>query len=198
MSIVVPAIDLMNRKDKRLSLFMLGGSLSQNFCEKNNIPIPEYKIEKLDSTGLYLPKTRNRNAQILVDLSETANPVENPGHMRWSHPAWKTDRTAFGVVLHETGHHIECVLPYHLYTTNWNEVRRGKKISGYEPNYSEAFAETIRLFIGNPDLLRRSIPARYNYLCHVLKLRPVVVMDYKTSIGNSKYFAAADKWITKK
>jgi hypothetical protein len=205
MSIVEPAIELMNKKDKRLSLFTLGASLSQNFCENNNIPIPEYRIKELDSTGLYLPQTHTKNAQILVNLGVTANPVENPGHMRWSHPAWKTDRTAFGVVLHETGHHIDQILinkslwgSYPSDRSSWLEVKKGKRISGYEPNSSEAFAETMRLFIGNPDLLKLAIPSRYNYLCQVLKLQPVVAMDYKTAIGNSNYFAAADKWITNK
>jgi len=194
---VVPAIELMNKKHKRLSLFTLGGSLSQDFCINNDIPVPEYKIQSLDSTGLYIPATHTKKAQILVNIDVTANPVENPSHMRWSHPGWKTDRTPFGVVLHETGHHIEKITRqkglWKAY--NWTVISlRGKKVSGYEPDDSEAFAETMRLFIGNPDLLRRAIPERYNYLCQVLGLQPIVSLDYKTAIGNNNYFPAAEKW----
>jgi len=198
--IITPAIELMNTKHKKLSLFELGAKLSQDFCRNNNIPVPEYKIQSLDSTGLYLSQTRNRNAQILVNLDATANPVENPGHMRWSHPAWKTDRTPFGVVLHETGHHLELIMRQKGFwkAYDWTTISlRGKKVSGYEPNDSEAFAETMRLFIGNPDLLRLAIPNRYNYMCQVLKLQPIVSMDYKTAIGNSNYFPAAEMWVAK-
>lgn len=211
MSFTGPAISVMNKFYKKLSLFGLGASLSESFCRNNNIPVPEYRLQRLDSTGLYLPQTRTRKAQVLVDLEKTANPVENPGHMRWSHPGWKTDRTAFGVVLHETGHHVDRVIMEHVTKTKpirqdvhgayasdrdeWFEAHSGKRVSGYEPNASEAFAETMRLFIGNPDLLRRAIPSRYNYLCQVLRLQAVVPLDYKTAIGNSKYYPAAEKWI---
>ena len=196
---MTPIIDLMNKNDRKLSLFTLGASVSQSFCAINNLPLPEYKIKRLTSTGRYLGQTRTKRAQILVNLEKTAYPVERPSHMRWSHPGWKTDRTACGVVLHETGHHVEEVLSYRkpFLFDSWRKLWRGtKRVSGYEPNSAEAFAETMRLFIGNPDLLRLAIPARYNYIRGELKLESIQPHEnYRAAIGNPNYYAAADRWI---
>jgi len=49
-------------------------------------------------------------------------------------------------------------------------VNQEKPVSGYEPTYGEAFAEAMRVFISNPDLLRAARPQRYYLIRHELGL----------------------------
>ncbi len=196
-----PAIQLMNIQNKKLSLFTLGCSLVQEFLTLNNIKIPEISLKPLyysdmRNTGIYRP---NKELQhIFVNLDVTAWPVSKPGQMRWSHPGWKTDRTAYGVVAHETGHHVEYMLARAktFKLKQWKEAAYldKKKVTSYEPNYAEAFAESMRVFICNSELLRYGIPARYKYITEVLGLKPIIADDYKDVISNENYFKAADKW----
>ena len=106
-------------------------------------------------TGYY------RNNTIYVNVPVTAIPTENPKMKRWSYPGYKVDRTACGVVAHELGHHVEIVLRNKeiltmLQGSFWRDILNGsvKRVSGYEPVPSEAFAESMRLFILNPELLK--------------------------------------------
>ena len=146
-------------------------------------------------TGLYYM------SHIFVNLPMTALPVENPGRQRWSYPGWKTDRTAIGVVAHELGHFVA-----HAYTVSipsWRlalQRRPYKPISGYAPTAEEQFAETVRLFITNPDLLRKAVPWRYNYLTDVVCLAPIkkrLRRGWKGILNNQAYWPAAERWISK-
>lgn len=61
----------------------------------------------------------------------------------------------------------------------------------------EAGAESLRLFILNPDLLYRAIPKRYEFICG-LGLKPIERLmrkGYKKVLQNEAYFAAADKFV---
>lgn len=126
-------------------------------------------------TGLYYRGT------IFVNVPVTALPVTNPHAQHWSFPCWKIDRTAMGVVAHELGHHCQYILQQRgkindEHGEQWRcliQSRYGRKrVSGYEPVPSEANAETLRLFILNPDLLKRAIPGRYEYVTRIMGLKP--------------------------
>ena len=144
-------------------------------------------------TGLYYM------GRAFVNVPVTALPVQKPQMRNWSWPGWKTDRTCVGVCAHETGH-----LLVHALTLNmraWGEElkRQPKKpISGYAPTAEEQFAETTRLFITNPDLLRKAVPWRYEWLTEVSGLKPVQRLlrkGWRKVLGNSAYDAAAERWI---
>lgn len=127
-----------------------------------------------------------------VNLAKTALPVLKPAVRSWSYPAWKTDRTAMGVVAHEVGHHVveevskrftqeprkkvtkewsaELVLAE--LREKWATVIKGRQVSGYEPTPGEAAAETLRLFILNPSLLQEALPKRWSFLTEELRLKP--------------------------
>lgn len=150
-------------------------------------------------TGLY------KDGHIFVNLSVTAAPAAVPGNRRYSWPGYKVDRTAAGVVAHECGHHVDKfylqIKPKHV-TDRWDKEWRmliqnsGKKpVSGYEPKPSEAFAETMRLFILNPDLLHRAIPARYYWLIEELNLAPVEKRGYGAVLDHPAYTSLAERWI---
>jgi hypothetical protein len=181
-------------------LWLSGIDKSKKFLELNNIPIPFYVNKDLSyesdrkTTGLYSP---NDNT-VYVDLSATAKPVQSPRMRSWSWPGYKIDRTPQGVVLHETGHHVEYwLLKQRAFDSKqWKSIITGERrpVSGYEPNHHEAFAETMRLFIGNPNLLRHGCPQRYFFCNVMLGLRQSETRDYLTVIANPNYTAAAQRW----
>lgn len=150
-------------------------------------------------TGLY------KDGHIFVNLPVTAAPVQVPGNRRYSWPGYKVDRTAAGVVAHECGHHVWARLytslkqiKFGVVINQWVQLIQHsgkKKVSGYEPTPPEAFAETMRLFILNPDLLHRAIPARYYWLIEELNLAPVEKRHYTAVMDNPAYSDLAERWI---
>lgn len=150
-------------------------------------------------TGLYT------HGYVFVNLAVTAAPVQIPSFRSWSWPGWKTDRTACGVVAHEVGHHVTEKLNSRttpkervVLREKWASAARGKRVSGYEPTLEEAGAETLRLFILNPALLRDALPRRYAFLFRSLGLKPLPDLlnrGWRKVLANDNYFDAAERWI---
>lgn len=153
-------------------------------------------------TGLYT------DSHIFVNVPVTAWPVQKPQARSWSWPGWKTDRTAIGVVAHELGHYLEhyfqimgqlsieeCRGSWMDIIENHNKQYRSRKkqVSGYEPVPSEAWAESCRLFILNPDLLQRGLPERYNFIRKFV--RPSEGRQWFEVLGNSNYYKPAERWM---
>lgn len=168
-------------------LFDYGVSRACLFCEWNKLPVPVKFVNRrlTRDTGFYDPKT----TRIVVDVRATAHPVERPHHMCWSWPAFKTDRTAVGVPCHETGHHIQFLM---MKNRKWDRkwaflCNNTPRITSYEPVPSEAFAETMRLFILNPQLLALYSPLRYAYIKDVLGLEQIEDRDPFEVVDNVNY-----------
>jgi hypothetical protein len=162
----------------------------QTFAKKQNSDLP--LVGKL--TGYYDPQARTVNVNIAV----TARPNPVPHQRSWSYPGNKVDRTATGVVCHEVGHHVEAILARkgRLPWSAWKHIAATTKpITSYEPNPAEAFAETIRLFILNPDLLRTGRPERYFFLIETLMLKPKESRPWREVLNNQPdYVRAAERW----
>ena len=186
-------------------------------------PVPKFIVGVAPHTsnewqtyGLYLPAGAvNEQPRIFVNVDKSTKPVKVRGRI-WSFPGHKTDRTAAGILAHETGHHASRILAERLYrktmvATNASELmqlsigyykpwqallEKTKPITSYEPVPDEAFAETARLFILNPNLLRRGNPARYEFLTKELGLKPVVTYSWRKVLGSAPDFiyAAAEKY----
>jgi hypothetical protein len=213
--------------DVRAALYALGVQAATEFLMFNNLPLPlfltyaetlsapskgapraaEYlrRVVAQDSravgagTGLYY------DGHVFVNLPRCALPVQKPAVRSWSWPGWKTDRTPVGVVAHETGHHVEWALRRagrldRAKGLEWRdllETTRGRTVSGYEPVPDEAWAETLRLFILNPDLLRRALEARYAFVTG-LGLRPVSRLlrkGWRAVLANPAYYPAGERWV---
>lgn len=202
----------------KLELFERGIILGKKFLKKNNIPCPLFLTYE---DGC---KANNRSAEILkrvmggpligtatgfyhdghvfVNIAKTAWPVKKPQYMSWSYPCWKTDRTAVGVVAHELGHHVSLYLSQKkLVDARHGEVwatlikENKKRVTSYEPIPEEALAETMRLFILNPVLLKKGIPIRYKFL-RSIGLKPSERRDWKEVLNHHKdYITAGRKWI---
>jgi hypothetical protein len=210
-------------KDVRGSLYLRGIALSTEFLELNNLDVPAFVTYQFVAdrnlinpqaqffrravhlglqgaatgryTGLYY------DHWVFVNVPHTAMPVQKPAVRAWSWPGWKTDRTALGVVAHEVGHHVECVWGPPLSRRWAEELKRNRKrpISGYEPTAGEAWAETLRLFILNPDLLRLGAPWRYRLLTgDAFLLKPIARLlkkGWRKVLNNPNYEPAAERWL---
>lgn len=125
------------------------------------------------------------------------------GGRAWSWPGYVIDRTPFGVVAHELGHHID----WHksdergVYFGNFSrELRRASgeaKITNYCPNDAEWFAEIFRLFVTNGALLKALRPNTYRLLTEEHGLRFVSKSDWRVELSGAptRTIAQAEKKI---
>jgi hypothetical protein len=80
----------------------------------------------------------------------------------------------------------------------WRDiVKQSKPITSYEPNLHESFAESMRLFILNPDLLEQGSKPRFDFLLNC-GLRPSETRDFRQVLDHPAYIAQAERWIAKK
>lgn len=178
---------------KKEELFNYGVKIINEFCELNNIKKPNIVLidgNKRGACGYYT----YRNKTIHICLKKCAREVTTPTGWGWSHHGYFSDREPAGVVCHEFGHYL-----HHILTNNKMKLTAKGRITSYEPNYYERFAETIKLFMLNPDLLKQYNPARYKEITS-LGIVPVITTDWKTTLGkdiNPKFIAAAENKIKK-
>jgi hypothetical protein len=100
------------------------------------------------------------------------------------------------VVAHETGHYLTDRQRANLPDwRRWLAQNPVKHVSGYRPTIEEALAETLRLFILNPDLLRRAVPWRYEFCITTMGLKPSVRKGWRAVLNNANYEPAAERWI---
>jgi hypothetical protein len=72
----------------------------------------------------------------------------------WSWPGYVVDRTPYGVLAHELGHHVEKAHgPRGGFRSHVWRCLDAAPLTGYCPNDNEWFAELFRLYVTNPDLL---------------------------------------------
>jgi len=124
------------------------------------------------NTGYYIPS----KCSVFVNSRDCARPVKVPAFRLWSYPGYKVDRTVSGVLCHEIGHHIWYSLKsifdtklFNQMRSVWREVYKhsesGDFVSSYaRVNIEEDFAESMRLFLMNPDLMSKAFPLRHQFL----------------------------------
>lgn len=183
---------------QREQLYRVGVARLQQFCRTNNLDIP--RVERIpradwrfDSCAYYRP------VYIAICVEQCAQ--KGFGGRQWSWPGYVVDRTPFGVLQHELGHHVDIVLSgmKHGYQGSFSQLMRfscnEEPITSYCPNDAEWFAEIFRLFVTNPDLLRLLRPKAYGELSK--KFDPVVSKDWKAVLkgAEERYFNAAQRKI---
>ena len=121
-----------------------------------------------------------RNGKIDIWPNMCASP--GMAGRQWSYPGYVVDRTPFGVLAHELGHHVD---GQHgpsggTLSHEWRSVDP-EPLTGYCPNDNEWFAELFRLFVTNPDLLSRVRPKVFPFFSgrwKSVELRPWdIVLD---------------------
>lgn len=177
--------------------------LLEHFARENSLSAYTVEDERLGRYfGLYRPLGR-----ISYDSKRCLKPVKTPGYA-WSYTGYKSDRTAPGVLAHEMGHHVwECLcgpVPRRRRQRKlfpvWSDVIRVEAaVTSYGNIPEEDFAETLRIFILNPDLLRTGRPQRYELLTQ-LGLKPAFDMPWRDILlfAHDKFISAAESWIKKR
>lgn len=142
-------------------LVLQGYEALQRFCALNVLPEPDVLVHEsgapeFGACGYFQPP---KDLHVYPHLCSKIG----TGGRRWSCPGYSTDRTPFGVILHEFGHYIDTVLTRKLRQRVSTLVRarsgRESPLTSYAPNGAEWFAEMFRLYVSNPDLLERVRPA---------------------------------------
>lgn len=92
-----------------------------------------------------------RDGQIDIWIKACAN-IGLVGR-QWSYPGYVVDRTPFGVLAHELGHHVDKQHgPRGGFRSHVWRPLDAAALTGYCPNDNEWFAEIFRLFVTNPSL----------------------------------------------
>lgn len=157
-------------------MFTDGTKLMEFFCAENSITPPAVKrlhptdrMYGLPTCAYYRPYT------ISIMVEKCASP--GMGGRAWSWPGYAVDRTPYGVVQHELGHHVDTVRTGEVTTHDVMEKLFSRKIymqSKESPLtrylgtdkraatfFMEWFAENFRLYVTNPDLSLKLRPKFY-------------------------------------
>lgn len=138
-------------------LFVAGVERVKSWCVRNSISIPmiEYMKDEPDfGTCAYY-----RNKWIYIWVQHCAS-------IGYSYPGYVVDRTPYGVLCHELGHHVDKAhgASGGIVASKLRRATGEKPITSYCPNDNEWFAEIFRLFVTNPSLLKLLRPKSYRYL----------------------------------
>jgi hypothetical protein len=141
------------------SLLFDGEIQIANWCELNGVTPPKVEIH-WDGRCDFGVCAYYRDG--VIDIWPNMCAAIGTAGRSWSYPGYVVDRTPFGVLAHELGHHVDRA----------HGPRGGERshvwrpldpspLTGYCPNDNEWFAELFRLFVTNPDLLRLVRPRIY-------------------------------------
>lgn len=134
------------------------------FCLTNGISVPVVNVVRkadwrFDACAYY-------RADVITICVEKCASIGTAGRA-WSYPGYHIDRTPYGVLQHELGHHVDrersAVKGAYGgdFSTQLRAASREPKLTGYCPNDWEWFAEMFRLYVTNPSLLLAMRPATH-------------------------------------
>lgn len=148
-------------------LYDYGMARLGEFVAANKLVLPKIKLvghTNIGTCGYY-----QRNS-ITLSVNQCAHKAGPNRGRNWNWPGSTTDRTPYGVLAHELGHHADWhkgdkhAKYWSEYSTNVYKKAKEKAITSYCPDPSEWFAEMFRLFVTNPNLLRQLRPYTYDLL----------------------------------
>lgn len=188
----------------QIELYNRGVRTVREFCRLNSLPQPNIKaVPKVkwvvNACAFYRPDVGPERkhtlpghvAGINICIAECAYPAGEDLSRNWSWPGSMVDRTPFGVLVHECGHHVDWMLGTDK-GRYWSDVcYRVKDASGEEgitsyakTNTMEWFAEAMRLYIGNPSLLAALRPKTSGEIFRLgLKPLPFGMYHWRYQLG---------------
>lgn len=189
----------MSQPIDRLTLFRRGELVMRDFCKSNNLPTPGVVVTldradwKVNACAYY------RRPHIRICVAACA--LIGTAGRQWSYPGYTVDRTPYGVVQHELGHHVDVCSGHHHgpYWSEFSAALRGqsgeKPITSYAPNDAEWFAEMFRVYVTNPDLLKLVRPRTHRELA--AKFKPVFEDTWRDRMRDApaRTIAAAERHI---
>jgi len=171
----------------RSKLYDLGVILVERFCPANKIvspnvyPVPEPRWH-FGACAFYRPDTEAERAHFAEHLAKDGygpgtnicidlcgRPAPHETCRNWSWPGSDTDRTPYGVLAHELGHHADYLVGgvkgryWSEYSSEVRAAANERGLTSYAgENPAEWFAEAFRLFVTNPPLLEALRPRTYH------------------------------------
>jgi hypothetical protein len=147
--------------ETKLSMLKRGIDLMERFCAANDLQVPpvvatDRRAWNFDACAYYRP--------IEIHICPYRCAAIGYAGMQWSFPGHSVDRTPYGVIAHELGHHADWVRSDQKgrYFGDFSIAMRKRcaeaPLTSYCPNDAEWFAEMFRLFVTNPDLLSHLRP----------------------------------------
>ena len=170
-------------------LLLLGMRLAIEFCDLNGIEPPAVEVVPRERWHFAPCAYYRPESGIHICLEKCASPCGDLPSRACSWPGSVSDRTPYGVVAHELGHHVDWLTgevkgPY------WSDFGgsvRGQSgeqaITSYCPGDEEWFAEMFRLYLTNPALLRQLRPRTWVILAE--HWRGVGGVDWREELGSN-------------
>lgn len=177
----------------KIELFEKGVAHIMSWCALNSVHPP--RVELADSDVHTDPTAFGtcayyRNGVIVINIGACAAP--GLAGRQWSWPGYVVDRTPYGVLAHELGHHVDhqhgAAGGYRSHV--WRPLD-ARPLTGYCPNDNEWFAELFRLFVTNPDLFARVRPKIRDLFCAEWALDAERSTWQEVLAGSPRHIAAA-------
>lgn len=157
----------------REELFKHGKTLMQLMIDVNRMPPVKLTrtdgnhrtMNRMQAIGLY----SSWRAEITICVEKCSRIGYGP--RAWSYPGYISDRTPFGVLQHELGHHWHANAWQGMreLSSDFKRAARGEQpTTSYAPNVGEDIAESFRLFTTNPTLMAAYRPRRFEFLARYL------------------------------
>ena len=185
-------------------LYLVGKELVNHWLDHNDIPRPiilMYDEYRLASPLVWDRKPGDRlewERKGLYFCGHCFVNVEQTKLCGADWPAHPVDDTATGVTAHEVGHYVWHWLQ--LRTEPWKKTLSGKRRTGkFESDPEEAWAETIRLFILNPALVKAGLPKRWAFITGPdVRLRPLPQLmkrGWRAVLGSRQRAEEVERWL---
>lgn len=158
---------------KNISLYNAGLTMISQFVDLNqNVMPPVTTVETPQSKWMFKHVCAYYRRDTINICLIKCRGVRNSMGRNWNWPGSTTDKTPYGVLAHELGHHAD----FHsgrprasnsymsTYSTEVKVASKEKPLTSYCPNDGEWFAEMFRLFVTNTDLLLQIRPNTYDQL----------------------------------
>ena len=130
-------------------------NLIKKFCILNEINIPITRIKNdLDCLGCYYDDG-SRNIYVNLKITVLSSNRNNPAMIKES--------TITGAIVHEFAHYIHYTTKRNILIDSFKKLKE-PLVNYWENEIEEDIAESIRLFILNPSLLKEGRPIRYKIL----------------------------------
>lgn len=171
---------------KTKSELLAGGrALMTQFCVVNCLAEPEVQVYQelwgVSACAFY------RAGKISIHPPSCASIGQ--GGQAWSYPGYFIDRTPYGVIQHELGHHVDRLMGEDkgLYFSEFSVRARHDsgedKLTNYCPNDAEWFAEMFRLYVTNSDLLKYLKPVTHALIAKHWK--PVIERPWREVLAGA-------------
>ena len=167
-------------------LLALGILNMERFCAANALEVPTVNVRTradwmVGACAYYRP--------VYIEICPDACAHIGTAGRSWSYPGYSVDRTPYGVIAHELGHHADRSKSarrgayFGDYSIKLRAATGETPLTSYCPNDAEWFAEMFRLFVTNPDLLRLIKPETHKRLAS--EFAPSVTDTWESVLKNA-------------